>query len=57
MKDLLYHYPNALILHIYKFTGLNKIVISDLDISKFLLNIPKYTSLLEYTLIDDNFEI
>jgi hypothetical protein len=37
MQNLLFYYPKALILHIYKFSDLNKIVISGLDIIKFLL--------------------
>jgi NADH:ubiquinone oxidoreductase subunit C len=56
MKDFLNYYTKNLILHIYKFSGLNKIVISGLDISKFLLKRSKYSSLIEYTLIDDNFD-
>jgi NADH:ubiquinone oxidoreductase subunit C len=56
MKDFLNYYTKNLILHIYKFSGLNKIVISDLDITKFLLKRSKYSSLIEYSLIDDNFD-
>jgi NADH:ubiquinone oxidoreductase subunit C len=56
MKDFLNYYSKNLILHIYKFSGLNKIVISDLDITKFLLKRSKYSSLIEYSLIDDNFD-
>jgi NADH:ubiquinone oxidoreductase subunit C len=56
MKDFLNYYSKNLILHIYKFSGLNKIVISGLDISKFLLKRSKYSSLIEYSLIDDNFD-
>jgi NADH:ubiquinone oxidoreductase subunit C len=56
MKDFLNYYSKNLILHIYKFSGLNKIVISGLDITKFLLKRSKYSSLIEYSLIDDNFD-
>jgi hypothetical protein len=57
MKDFLNFFTKNLLLHILQSYVLNKIVtLSGEKLSKFLLIRPKFSSLLENTLIDENLD-